>query len=121
MVTGILHWMYAFVQSKQCETACRFRKRRQRLGSIGRRCIAGLPDMINTATPVCSEGLSVAGPGHCLASLQSAIKKMVLAPATKFGFETDLWTVGRLHALLVDRLNVDVSEDTVWRRCAKRD
>jgi transposase len=44
------------------------------------------------------------------------LKRMVLAPATKFGFETDLWTVGRLHALLVDRLNVDVSEDTVWRR-----
>lgn len=44
------------------------------------------------------------------------LKRMVLAPATKFGFETDLWTVGRLHAVLVDRFNVDVSEDTVWRR-----
>jgi transposase len=44
------------------------------------------------------------------------LKDIVLAPATKFGFETDLWTVGRLHAVLVDRLNVDVSEDTVWRR-----
>jgi transposase len=44
------------------------------------------------------------------------LKRLVLAPATKFGFETDLWTVGRLHAVLVDRLNVDVSEDTVWRR-----
>jgi transposase len=44
------------------------------------------------------------------------IKRIVLAPATEFGFETDLWTVGRLHAVLVDRLNVDVSEDTVWRR-----
>jgi len=44
------------------------------------------------------------------------LKSIVLAPATKFGFETDLWTVGRLHAVLVDRFNVDVSEDTVWRR-----
>jgi transposase len=44
------------------------------------------------------------------------LKRIVLAPATKFGFETDLWTVGRLHTVLVDRLNVDVSEDTVWRR-----
>src|SRR5271155_4673774 len=26
------------------------------------------------------------------------LKRIVLAPATKFGFETDLWTVGRLHA-----------------------
>jgi transposase len=39
-----------------------------------------------------------------------------LAPASRFGFETDLWTVGRVHAVLVDRFNEDVSEDTVWRR-----
>jgi transposase len=44
------------------------------------------------------------------------LKRIVLAPATKFGFETELWTVGRLHAVLVDRLKADVSEDTVWRR-----
>jgi transposase len=44
------------------------------------------------------------------------IKRIVLAPATKFGFETDLWTVGRLHAVLVDRFQEEVSEDTVWRR-----
>lgn len=44
------------------------------------------------------------------------LKRIVLAPATKFGFETDLWTVGRLHAVLVERLNMDISEDTVWRR-----
>lgn len=52
-----------------------------------------------------------------LASVSAhSIRRIVLAPATKFGFETDLWTVGRLHAVLMDRLNVDVSEDTVWRR-----
>lgn len=44
------------------------------------------------------------------------LKRLVLAPATRFGFETDLWTVGRLHAVLVERFNADVSEDTVWRR-----
>jgi len=44
------------------------------------------------------------------------LKRMVLAPATEFGFETDLWTVGRLHAVLVEHLHVEVSEDTVWRR-----
>lgn len=43
-------------------------------------------------------------------------KRIVLAPASRFGFETDLWTVGRLHAVLVERFNEDVSEDTVWRR-----
>ena len=40
----------------------------------------------------------------------------MLAPASRFGFETDLWTVSRLHAVLVDRFDEDVSEDTVWRR-----
>lgn len=44
------------------------------------------------------------------------LKRIVLAPATKFGFETDLWTVSRLHAVLVERLHMDISEDTVWRR-----
>jgi transposase len=44
------------------------------------------------------------------------LKRIVLAPATKFGFETDLWTVGRLHAVLVERLHMEISEDTVWRR-----
>lgn len=59
----------------------------------------------------------VSGRPRKLADLSAKrLKRIVLAPATKFGFETDLWTVGRLHAVLVDRLNVDVSEDTVWRR-----
>ena len=44
------------------------------------------------------------------------LKRIVLAPASRFGFETDLWTVGRLHTVLVYHLNVEVSEDTVWRR-----
>jgi transposase len=44
------------------------------------------------------------------------LKRIVLAPASEYGFETDLWTVGRLHAILVDRLNVDASPDTLWRR-----
>jgi transposase len=44
------------------------------------------------------------------------LKRIVLAPASRFGFETDLWTVGRVHAVLVDRFDEDVSEDTVWRR-----
>lgn len=44
------------------------------------------------------------------------LKRIVLAPASRYGYETDLRTVGRLHAVLVDRLDTDVSEDTVWRR-----
>ncbi|MCA9191267.1 MAG: IS630 family transposase [Planctomycetales bacterium] len=37
-------------------------------------------------------------------------------PASTFGFETDLWTVGRLHSVIVSRFKVSVSNDTVWRR-----
>lgn len=44
------------------------------------------------------------------------LKRIVLAPASRFGFETDLWTVARVQAVLVERTNEDVSEDTVWRR-----
>jgi transposase len=44
------------------------------------------------------------------------LKRIVLAPASRFGFETDLWTVSRLHTVLVERFDEDVSEDTVWRR-----
>jgi transposase len=44
------------------------------------------------------------------------LKRIVMAPASRYGFETDLWTVGRVHAVLEDRFNDDVSEDTVWRR-----
>jgi transposase len=59
----------------------------------------------------------VSGRPRKLCDIDSArIKRIVLAPATDFGFETELWTVSRLHAVLVDQLNVDVSEDTVWRR-----
>jgi len=47
---------------------------------------------------------------------QCNLKRIVLAPASRFGFETDLWTVRRLHAVLVDRKSEDVSADTVWRR-----
>jgi transposase len=44
------------------------------------------------------------------------LKKIVLQPATTFGYETDLWTVGRLQAVIVDRFQLSVSRDTVWRR-----
>lgn len=59
----------------------------------------------------------VSGRPRKLPGMTSArIKRIVLAPATKFGFETDLWTVGRLHSVLVNKFQLDVSEDTVWRR-----
>jgi transposase len=41
---------------------------------------------------------------------------IVLQPASSFGFETDLWTVGRLHHVICERYQADVSKDTIWRR-----
>jgi transposase len=41
---------------------------------------------------------------------------LVLQPATKFGYETDLWTVARVHQVVQAKLKVVVSRDTIWRR-----
>ena len=41
---------------------------------------------------------------------------LVLQPATHFGYETDLWTVGRVHQVVQEKLKVVVSKDTIWRR-----
>lgn len=41
---------------------------------------------------------------------------LVVQPASKFGYESDLWTVRRLRQVLQDRYQVTVSADTVWRR-----
>ena len=41
---------------------------------------------------------------------------LVLQPATKFGFETDLWTVARVHQVVQEKLKVVVSKNTIWRR-----
>src|SRR6266568_3930462 len=41
---------------------------------------------------------------------------LVLQPASSFGYETDLWTVGRLQVVLEVHLDIVISKDTVWRR-----
>jgi transposase len=45
-----------------------------------------------------------------------ALNDVVLEPASQFGFETDLWTVGRLRRVIRELHGVTLSEDTVWRR-----
>jgi transposase len=47
---------------------------------------------------------------------EAKLKRIVLAPASRFGFETDLWTVTRLHSVLTHQFQESISEDTVWRR-----
>lgn len=43
-------------------------------------------------------------------------RAIVLQRASAFGYETDLWTVGRVHHVIHDLYDVAVSRDTVWRR-----
>jgi transposase len=47
---------------------------------------------------------------------EAALWNIVLQPATTFGFETDLWTIGRVHQVVQDEYNTTVSHDTIWRR-----
>lgn len=44
------------------------------------------------------------------------LRKIVMFPASDFGYETDLWTVGRLRQVIEDVCEVRVSRDTLWRR-----
>jgi transposase len=44
------------------------------------------------------------------------LRQIVMFPASDFGYETDLWTVGRLQQVIEDVCEVKVSRDTVWRR-----
>ena len=57
------------------------------------------------------------GRPRLLATLDmEAINDIVLEPASAFGFETDLWTVGRLRRVIREQYGVTLSPDTVWRR-----
>jgi transposase len=47
---------------------------------------------------------------------ETDLKKIVLASALQFGFESDLWTVGRLHQVIAEQFQVEVSKNTIWRR-----
>jgi transposase len=43
-------------------------------------------------------------------------KNIVLKPASYYGYETDLWTVGRLQAVIKHVHALEVSKNTIWRR-----
>ena len=47
---------------------------------------------------------------------KAALWEIVVKPATAFGFETDLWTVGRLHRVVQEEYATTISHDTIWRR-----
>jgi transposase len=43
-------------------------------------------------------------------------RRIVLKPASEFGFETDFWTCARIRQVLRERFSVEVSVPTIWRR-----
>ena len=47
---------------------------------------------------------------------EEELRNIVLQPASQFGYETDLWTVSRLHVVIEERCCIVVSKDTIWRR-----
>jgi transposase len=47
---------------------------------------------------------------------EAEVRRMILKPASEFGFETDLWTVGRLRRVIREQFWVTLSKNTVWRR-----
>jgi transposase len=47
---------------------------------------------------------------------ETDLMNIVLASATQFGFESDLWTVGRLHQVISERFHVKVCKNTIWNR-----
>jgi len=47
---------------------------------------------------------------------ETELTNIVLASAIQFGFESDLWTVGRLHQVIAQKFHVEVSKNTIWRR-----
>jgi len=54
---------------------------------------------------------------------EEELLRIVLAGAESYGFETDLWTVGRLRRVIVDEFQIQVSKNTintlaVWSRTA---
>jgi transposase len=44
------------------------------------------------------------------------LRRIILCPASDFGYETDLWTSKRVQAVIEDRHQIQVSTDTIWRR-----
>ena len=47
---------------------------------------------------------------------EAELRRIILKAASEFGFETDLWTVGRLRRVLREQFWVCLSKNTVWRR-----
>ena len=47
---------------------------------------------------------------------EDELRALVLNGAQHFGYETDLWTVGRLRRVITEEFSIVLSKNTVWRR-----
>ena len=47
---------------------------------------------------------------------EDELRALVLKGAQSFGYETDLWTVGRLRRVITEEYSIELSKNTVWRR-----
>ncbi len=47
---------------------------------------------------------------------EDELRAIVVQPASNFGYETELWTVGRLRRVIQEQFQVSLSRMTVWRR-----
>lgn len=47
---------------------------------------------------------------------EEGLVKIILKPAIAYGFETDLWTIGRVHRVIQEQYQIEISQDTIWRR-----
>jgi len=47
---------------------------------------------------------------------EEELRRIVLAGACAYEFETDLWTVSRLRRVIADEFHIAVSKNTIWRR-----
>lgn len=78
-------------------TVYRWKQRSQLEGSLQRKPGSGRPRILD-------------GMG------EDELQRLILRPASDFGYETDLWTVGRVRTILAENYRVRISKDTVWRR-----
>lgn len=47
---------------------------------------------------------------------ENELRALVVKGALHFGYETDLWTVGRLRRVITEEFSIVLSKNTVWRR-----
>ena len=47
---------------------------------------------------------------------EEELRSLVLEGALHFGYETDLWTVGRLRRVIMEEFSMELSKNTVWRQ-----